>query len=141
MRRAKIVCTLGPASDDESTIRALADAGMSVARLNASHGTSEHRREIIDRIRSVDNVVDRPVAAMVDLQGPEVRTAPLDEPIHLETGSEVRFREGEDATPETVGLSYSITSSGSAAAIEYERTQPRRLSASRTRSLRPNRTT
>ncbi|MFC6871985.1 pyruvate kinase [Halobellus marinus] len=108
MRRAKIVCTLGPASDDESTIRALADAGMSVARLNASHGTSEHRREIIDRIRSVDNVVDRPVAAMVDLQGPEVRTAPLDEPIHLETGSEVRFREGEDANPETVGLSYSI---------------------------------
>ena len=108
MRRAKIVCTLGPASDDESTIRALADAGMSVARLNASHGTPEDRRGVIDRIRAVDRAIDDPLAAMVDLQGPEVRTAPLSEPIRLETGSEVRFVEGDDATPDTVGLSYSI---------------------------------
>ena len=108
MRRAKIVCTLGPASDDEPTIRALADAGMSVARLNASHGTPADRREMIDRIRAVDAAIDEPLAAMVDLQGPEVRTAPLSEPVRLETDSEVRFVEGDDATPETVGLSYSI---------------------------------
>jgi len=108
MRRAKIVCTLGPASDGETEIRALADAGMSVARLNASHGTPDHRREVIDRIRSVDDATDRPVAAMVDLQGPEVRTAPLEEPIRLEADSEVRFVEGTEATPETVGLSHSI---------------------------------
>ena len=109
MRRAKIVCTLGPASDDEPTIRALADAGMSVARLNASHGTPADRREMIDRIRAVDAAIDEPLAAMVDLQGPEVRTAPLSEPVRLETGSEVRFVEGDDATSEVVGLSYSIT--------------------------------
>ncbi len=109
MRRAKIVCTLGPASDDESTIRALADAGMSVARLNASHGTPADRRAVIDRIRAVDRTIDDPLAAMVDLQGPEVRTAPLSEPVRLETGSEVRFVEGDDATSEVVGLSYSIT--------------------------------
>ncbi|MFD1684597.1 pyruvate kinase [Halobellus litoreus] len=109
MRRAKIVCTLGPASDDESTIRALVDAGMSVARLNASHGTPDHRREVIDRIRAVDEVTEEPLAAMVDLQGPEVRTAPLEEPIRLETGSEVRFVEGSEATPERIGLSHSIT--------------------------------
>ncbi|MFC6826341.1 pyruvate kinase [Halopelagius fulvigenes] len=108
MRNAKIVCTLGPASDDRATIRSLADAGMSVGRLNASHGTPEHRAEVIDRIRAVDETTEAPLAAMVDLQGPEVRTAPLDEPIHLETGSEVRFVEGDDATPEEVGLSYSI---------------------------------
>ena len=109
MRRAKIVCTLGPASDDESTIRALVDAGMSVARLNASHGTPDHRREVIDRIRAVDEVTEEPLAAMVDLQGPEVRTAPLEEPIRLETGSEVRFVEGSEASPERIGLSHSIT--------------------------------
>ncbi|SEO43197.1 pyruvate kinase [Halogranum amylolyticum] len=109
MRNAKIVCTLGPASDDRTTIRELVDAGMSVARLNASHGTPEHRAEVIDRVRAVDEATEEPVAAMVDLQGPEVRTAPLDEPIFLETGSEVRFVEGEEATPEEVGLSYSIT--------------------------------
>ncbi|MDS0298120.1 pyruvate kinase [Halogeometricum sp. S1BR25-6] len=109
MRNAKIVCTLGPASDDRATIRALSDAGMSVARLNASHGTPEHREEVIDRIRTVDDATTEPLAAMVDLQGPEVRTAPIDGSIRLDTGSEVRFLEGEDATPEEVGLSYSIS--------------------------------
>ena len=108
MRRAKIVCTLGPASDDESTVRALADAGMSVARLNASHGTPEDRRTVIERIRAVDGAIDDPLAAMVDLQGPEIRTAPASEPVHLETDTEVRFVKGDDATPDTIGLSYSI---------------------------------
>ena len=109
MRKAKIVCTLGPASDDESKIRGLAEAGMSVARLNASHGTPDHRRKVIERIRSVDDVTESPLAAMVDLQGPEVRTAPLEDPITLAADTEVRFVAGEEATPETIGLSYSIT--------------------------------
>lgn len=108
MRNAKIVCTLGPASDDRATIRALADAGMSVARLNASHGTTEHREEVIDRVRAVDGATVDPLAVMVDLQGPEVRTAEIDEPIRLETDAEVRFHEGDDATPTAVGLTHSI---------------------------------
>ena len=83
MRNAKIVCTLGPASDSRSTVESLAEAGMSVARMNASHGSPEHRRELIDRIRTVDTATDRPVATMLDLPGPEVRTAPLDEPVEL----------------------------------------------------------
>jgi pyruvate kinase len=110
MRNAKIVCTLGPASDDRATIRALADAGMAVARLNASHGTPEDRRGVIDHVRAVDRRTEDPLAVMVDLQGPEVRTAPLDEPIRLEAGSEVRFFEGDTATPDEVGLSYPIDS-------------------------------
>ncbi|MEF8856406.1 MAG: pyruvate kinase [Haloplanus sp.] len=109
MRRAKIVCTLGPASDDRQTIRELADAGMAVSRLNASHGTHEDRAELIDRIQSVDAAIDDPLSAMLDLQGPEVRTATLDEPIDLPTDSTVRFVEGDTATPEEVGLSYPIT--------------------------------
>ena len=99
MRNAKIVCTLGPASDDRETIRDLAEAGMTVARINASHGDRTDRRDLIDRIRQVDREVEKPVATMLDLQGPEVRTAPIDEPIHVETGSQVRFVEGETATP------------------------------------------
>ncbi|WP_411965694.1 pyruvate kinase [Haloferax sp. YSMS24] len=109
MRNAKIVCTLGPASFDRETIRGLADAGMSVARMNASHGTVEHRSDVIDTIRTVDEATDEPLAAMLDLQGPEVRTAPIEEDIYLETGHEVRFYEGDDATPDAVGLSYSIS--------------------------------
>ena len=108
MRNAKIVCTLGPASDSRSTIEFLAEAGMSVARMNASHGSPEHRRELIDRIRTVDTATDRPVATMLDLPGPEVRTAPLDEPIELAEGSTVAFVPGDEATPERVGLSHGI---------------------------------
>lgn len=108
MRNAKIICTLGPASSDRETIRSLADAGMSVARLNTSHGTTEDRKGVIERVRAVDEVIDRPLAVMVDLQGPEVRTAPLEEPIPLDTASTVRFVENETATPEEVGLSHSI---------------------------------
>ena len=108
MRNAKIVCTLGPASGSRETIRDLAQAGMSVARLNASHGDRSDRREMIERVRSVDRELDSPVAVMLDLQGPEIRTAPLEEPITLETGTMVRFEEGETATPETVGLSIPI---------------------------------
>jgi pyruvate kinase len=109
MRNAKIVCTLGPASESEETIAQLAEAGMSVARMNASHGTPEHRREMVDRIRAVDERTDRPVAAMLDLPGPEVRTAPLEESIMLEGGATIRFVEGDDATPEEVGLSHDIS--------------------------------
>jgi pyruvate kinase len=109
MRNAKIVCTLGPASDSRRTIRELSDAGMSVARLNASHGEYEDRGDLIDRIQNVDEATDGPLAAMLDMQGPEIRTAPLDEPIHLEDGSEIRFVEGDDATPEQVGLSIPIS--------------------------------
>ncbi|WP_248517193.1 pyruvate kinase [Salinarchaeum laminariae] len=105
MRNAKIVCTLGPASGSRETIRELAQAGMSVARLNASHGSREDRRAMIERVRSVDRELDRPVAVMLDLQGPEIRTAPIEAPIELETGSMIRFVEGDDATPEEVGLS------------------------------------
>ncbi|WP_424004414.1 pyruvate kinase [Haloarcula salina] len=108
MRSAKIVCTLGPASDSVEDIASLAKAGMSVARLNASHGSPEHRREMIDRIREVDAAVDEPVAAMLDMPGPEVRTADIDEPIQLAEGSTVRYVVGDDATPEEVGLSQSI---------------------------------
>ncbi|WP_224332550.1 pyruvate kinase [Haloprofundus halobius] len=117
MRNAKIVCTLGPASDDRGTIRALADAGMSVARLNASHGTTDHRETVVDRIQAVDEATEDPLAAMVDLQGPEVRTAPLDEPITLGTGSEVHFFEGDTATPEKVGLSLPIDAAEPGATI------------------------
>ena len=108
IRNAKIVCTLGPASDDVETIEGLVDAGMSVARLNASHGSTEHRAELIDRLRQVDATSGETLAVMHDLQGPEVRTAPLEEPIELVDGSTVRFVEGDTATPEEIGLSTSI---------------------------------
>ena len=109
MRNAKIVCTLGPASESKEDIKALAEAGMSVARLNASHGSPEHRRTMVDRIREVDAELDKSLAVMHDIPGPEVRTAPIRDPIELEADTTVRFYEGDDATPQEVGLSVDIS--------------------------------
>jgi len=64
---------------------------------------------MIDRIREVDATTEGPVASMLDMPGPEVRTAPIREPIQLEQGSTVEFVESDEATPERVGLSLSIT--------------------------------
>ncbi|RQH03400.1 pyruvate kinase [Natrarchaeobius oligotrophus] len=110
MRKAKIVCTLGPASSDRDAIRELAEAGMSVARLNASHGSREDRAALIERVRAVDEDRSEPVAVMLDMQGPEIRTAPLaeGETVTLESDAEIEFVEGETATPERVGLSMAI---------------------------------
>ncbi|WP_336034746.1 pyruvate kinase [Halobacterium yunchengense] len=108
MRNAKIVCTLGPATDGESSVRALVDAGMSVARINASHGSLADRRDLVATARRVDEATEQPVAVMLDTQGPEVRTAETDEPVHLATGSVVEFVPGGETTGERVGLSTSV---------------------------------
>ncbi|MFQ3293750.1 MAG: pyruvate kinase [Halobacteriales archaeon] len=109
MRNAKIVCTLGPASDSRAAIRQLAEAGMSVARLNASHGTRQERGRLLDHIRAVDGVIDAPLASMVDLAGPEIRTAPLENFVEITDGNEIRFEVGDDASPKTIGVSHPLT--------------------------------
>ncbi|WP_299265965.1 pyruvate kinase [Halorientalis sp.] len=108
MRNAKIVCTIGPASDSREQLRGLMQAGMDVSRLNASHGTPADRHGVIDRIRDVGGELSAPVAVMYDLAGPEIRTAPVEEAVRIETGSAVRFSVGETATPGEVGLSASV---------------------------------
>ncbi len=112
MRNVKIVCTLGPASADRVTIRRLADAGMSVARLNASHGSVESRAELAEHVSAVDSATDKPLATMLDLRGPEVRTAETDSSVELEAGSLVRFSEGTTVSPESIGITDSIAAVG-----------------------------
>jgi pyruvate kinase len=109
MARAKVVCTLGPASDDRGTIRDLAEAGMSVARLNASHGATDHRATVIERVRDVSQQTGTPLATMLDVPGPEVRTAPLDEPVEVPTGSQRRLVEGTRVDEDVIGLSASLS--------------------------------
>ncbi|MFB6093493.1 MAG: pyruvate kinase [Halanaeroarchaeum sp.] len=108
MRNAKIVCTLGPASNTVDAIQALADAGMTVARINASHGTAADRAALVDRARRVDERTENPLAVMMDLQGPEIRTGETEDPVTLETGQTVRFEEGETMTADRIGLSTGI---------------------------------
>lgn len=73
MRKTKIVCTIGPASDNEETLKELMLAGMDVARINFSHGIHEEVLKTINRIKKVREELDLPVAIMLDTKGPEVR--------------------------------------------------------------------
>src|SRR5512137_2480116 len=77
VRRAKIVCTLGPASESSDVILKLLEQGMDVARLNFSHGTHEDHGRAIERLRAASRQLVRPVAILQDLQGPKIRTGPL----------------------------------------------------------------
>jgi pyruvate kinase len=113
-RNAKIVCTLGPASDDVETIRALVEAGMSVARINASHGTVEERASLIETVRKASEGLGRPVAVMLDLQGPDVRTV-LAEPRELADDSTVQFVPSEDGDPSADPDELALTTSVAAA--------------------------
>jgi pyruvate kinase len=96
MRRAKIVATIGPASESEERLRALILAGTDVARINMSHGEREHHGEVIARIRRVADELKKPVAVMLDLSGPKIRTGKLREgEVELKEGSEVRITSEE----------------------------------------------
>ena len=73
MRKTKIVCTLGPATDREGVLRDMMLAGMNVARFNFSHGTHPEHKARLDAVKALREELDLPVAAMLDTKGPEVR--------------------------------------------------------------------
>ena len=73
MRKTKIICTIGPASESEEVLKKMCLAGMNVARLNFSHGTHEEHQQKIDTIRKVREELDLPISIMLDTKGPEYR--------------------------------------------------------------------
>jgi pyruvate kinase len=88
-RRAKIICTIGPACNHEAGMRDLLRLGMDIARLNFSHGSHEEHAHNIQRLRRAAQREGRTVCILQDLQGPKIRTGPLErhEPVLLHTGS------------------------------------------------------
>lgn len=91
VRRTKIVCTLGPASDTPEIIRALIDAGTAVFRLNMSHAKHEWMRKTVPLIRAAAEAADRHIAILMDTQGPAVRTGQLDAALKLTPGDILEF--------------------------------------------------
>ena len=73
MRKTKIVCTLGPATDDDAVLAAMIKNGMNVARMNFSHGSHDDHKRRIDKIKSMRKAFDCPLAIMLDTKGPEIR--------------------------------------------------------------------
>ncbi len=108
-KRTKIVCTLGPATSSPDIIRQLIQAGMDVARLNLSHGSHEEHAERIRVLRDEAKLAGRPIAILLDLQGPKIRTSSLvdGKPVELIDGQELIITtDCCDGTAERVGTSY-----------------------------------
>lgn len=83
MRKTKIICTIGPASDNYDTLREMCNAGMNVARINFSHGSWDTQQKKVDLIKKVRTNLQLPVAILVDLKGPEIRTGEFLKPVEL----------------------------------------------------------
>ena len=108
MRRAKIVCTMGPAVESPEKVKELIDAGMNMARLNLSHGSYEEHQARLDSVRDAAKTAGRPVAILVDLQGPKIRLARFKAGPHdLARGDIFTITVDEvEGTKERVGTTY-----------------------------------
>jgi pyruvate kinase len=102
LRRAKLVCTLGPACDSIDGLRGLIAAGMDVARLNFSHGTHEEQGARLSRVRQASDLERKSVAVLQDLCGPKIRTGTFPAKFDLPSGAEVTLTEGEASTSERI---------------------------------------
>src|SRR5947207_14943017 len=91
MRKTKIICTLGPATEKTEILRQLIQKGTDVVRLNMSHASHDWVREIVPRIRALAQKADRPVALLLDTQGPAIRTGDLKANVHLKSGDIMEF--------------------------------------------------
>ncbi|HVM90561.1 MAG TPA: pyruvate kinase [Verrucomicrobiae bacterium] len=106
-KRTKIVCTIGPASQEVEQLVALAEAGMNVCRLNFSHGTHEEHAELIKRIRHVRELTGEPLTILQDLQGPKIRVGVLpDDGVKLEAGKTIIFTSGKGNIPKSIPVTY-----------------------------------
>jgi pyruvate kinase len=90
VRKTKIICTIGPASEKVETLVQMIEAGMNVARLNFSHGSHEDHRQRIIAVREAAQICGKPIAIMLDTRGPEIRTGKLKAgKVSLKTGQPV----------------------------------------------------
>lgn len=89
MRRTKIICTLGPATDAEGVLEQLVEEGMDVARFNFSHGTHEEQKLRLEHLKEIRERLGRPIAALLDTKGPEIRLCSFRE-------GRVELKEGQD---------------------------------------------
>src|SRR5436190_14332215 len=91
MRRTKIICTLGPATEKTETLRGLLEAGANVFRLNMSHAKHEWVRELVPRVRQIAADMECAVAILLDTQGPAIRTGELKSNLKLKRGDILEF--------------------------------------------------
>lgn len=108
MRRTKIVCTLGPSTDKDDILETLVREGMDVARFNFSHGTHPEQKERLDKLKEIRERLNKPVAALLDTKGPEIRIRTFAEGrVELEEGQPFTLTPDEiEGTKEKVSVTY-----------------------------------
>ena len=108
MRKTKLICTIGPASENEETLIKMIEAGMNVARLNFSHGSHEEHKRKIELIRSAREKTGAPIAIMLDTKGPEYRIRTFENgKITLAEGDTFTFTTDEvEGNQERVAVNY-----------------------------------
>jgi pyruvate kinase len=106
-RKTKIVCTLGPSTDSVETLAQLLEAGMNAARFNMAHGTHESHAAMMEKLRTASRKTGIPVALLLDVKGPEIRTGLAEAAVQLAAGAEVEVTvDGEPCTAERISLNY-----------------------------------
>ena len=88
MKKTKIICTMGPNTNDAGLMRALVQNGMDIARFNFSHGDHEEQKDRMDMLKKIREEENKPVAILLDTKGPEIRTGLLKDgkKVELKTG-------------------------------------------------------
>ena len=108
MRKTKIICTIGPATDSYPVLEKLAHAGMDIVRLNMSHGDHESAAQVIKSIRTLNRKLKSPVAVLLDTQGPEIRTGDIADELELKNGSRITIsvRDNVDVEASSIHINY-----------------------------------
>ncbi len=102
IRKTKIICTLGPATDDDKVLRGIMQKGMNVARFNFSHGTHEEHKARMDRLKAMRDELGLPIAALLDTKGPEIRLKTFkDGKVTLKKGQTFTLTTGDEPGDET----------------------------------------
>jgi pyruvate kinase len=115
LRRARILCTMGPASRDPGLFRRLVAAGMDGVRVNFSHSSHEDAERTVALARAVSKESGRPIAVLADLQGPKIRVGELDEPVVVEPGR--RYRVVPERAPAGAGIGHAAPPDGAVTVV------------------------
>ena len=108
MRKTKIICTIGPASESHDMLLGMYNAGMNIARLNMSHGDLGWHKRIIKQIKTINKKAKFPIAILLDTQGPEIRTGDIKSHLNLEDGSviSITVRDSRDVEETSIHINY-----------------------------------
>lgn len=107
MRKTKIICTIGPATDSYEMLKKLANAGMNIVRLNMSHGDHQSHAKVIKAIKTLNKELAHPIPLLLDTQGPEIRTGNLQQDLELKQGDVIMVTaRAEDVEASSLHINY-----------------------------------